>query len=127
MLPKKNRIPRKDFKIFFEKRSASTRDAKSTRLDSSKRARGGYFNSPNFSMRVAPDNNSSRFAVSVSKKVSKKAVDRNRLRRRSYAVIGGIKETVKGMHMIIAKPSARNLKGEELSKELISLIRSNKG
>lgn len=69
MLPKKRRIERKDFgKI----------------LKASKK-----LNSPHFLLNIAIDKDisPSRFSFSISKKVAKSAVDRNRLRRIGYSII----------------------------------------
>jgi ribonuclease P protein component len=68
MLPKKLRIPRKDF----------------SRLIGSKK-----YNSPHLFLQIVVlDRHSpSKFSFSVSKKVYSKAVDRNKWRRRGYSVI----------------------------------------
>ena len=69
MLSKNRRIPRGEFsKIFSD----------------SKR-----YNSDNLLLYIAKTNKSgpSKFSFSVSKKVCKKAVDRNKYRRRGYAII----------------------------------------
>lgn len=106
MLSKQNRIPRKDFKYLLEQKR--------------------YFNSPNFTLRFAKrENKSPQFSVSVSKKVSKKAVDRNRVRRRVYSVLRSV-QAPEGMYFFIAKPSSINLKGEKLRMEIVKLISSLK-
>ena len=69
MLPKKRRIPRKEFpKILAE---------------------GKRYNSPDLLLYSANINKNipSKFSFSVSKKVFKNATDRNKYRRRGYAVI----------------------------------------
>lgn len=46
------------------------------------------FNSPHLTLTVTPNRNApSRFAFSISKKICKNAVDRNRYRRQGYSVI----------------------------------------
>jgi ribonuclease P protein component len=64
--------------------------------------------------------------ISVSKKVSKKAVIRNRIKRRVRAAMQKFHQTLKpAQYLIIAKIGAENVKGEELKKELLRLIRYN--
>lgn len=103
MLAKKNRIPRKLFKNLLEEKR--------------------YFNSPHFSLRVAHSTDNARIAVSVSKKVSKKAVDRNKLRRRAYAtVLPMVKDLRNKFYLISAKPGAEKLKMEQLREEIMNLL-----
>ena len=84
MLPKINRLKKKrDFEIVFEK-GKSSRD--------------------NFlALRAAPNNSEiSRFGFIVSKKISKKAVVRNKIRRRlSFAIEQEIKNIKKGVDVIL--------------------------
>lgn len=64
----------------------------------------------------------SRFAVSVSKKVSKNATDRNKIRRRAYSVIREfiqderVKDGVYGVFMM--KPSVKVLKHKDLAEQI---------
>ncbi len=103
MLSKQNRLERKDF----------------TNLLTSKR----FVNSENFSLRVGSGESKPKLAVSVSKKVSKLAVDRNTLRRRVYsAVRDSVKELEPNTYLFVARPSAKKLKGEKLEKEITSLL-----
>ncbi|MEX0919418.1 MAG: ribonuclease P protein component [Parcubacteria group bacterium] len=105
MLPKSKRIPRKAFKPLLD----------------SKR----YFNSEHFSVKVA-DSKETKIAVSVSKKVSKSAVIRNKVRRRVYSILKDIIQIIKpNLYLIIVKAGAQNVKGEKLKKEL-SLLMVNK-
>jgi ribonuclease P protein component len=71
MLPKKRRIERKQFPHILSK--------------------GKRFNSPNLLLSVVKTEDNgfqpSKFSFSVSKKVQKKAVDRNKYRRRGYSVV----------------------------------------
>lgn len=104
MLPKSRRIPRELFRPLLES--------------------GKYFNTKHFVMRVAPSSDI-RMAVSVSKKVSKKAVVRNKIRRRVYSVLNKIFSDIKPcLYMFIAKPNSSVIKGGELEDELKTLIRS---
>ncbi len=102
MLSKSQRIPRELFGTILESRA--------------------YSYAPHFSLRFAPDSKS-LFSVSVSKKVSKKATIRNRVRRRVYSTMRKyIKNTKPGLYLFIAKPGADTLKGENLEKEILKLI-----
>ena len=60
--------------------------------------------------------------ISVSKKVAKKAVTRNLIKRRVRAVLRKIKEKPKSF-MLIAKPGAEEVKGEVLEAELKNLFK----
>lgn len=61
--------------------------------------------------------------ISVSKKISKKAVIRNRIRRRVRPVLQKLIYDLKpATYFIIAKPGAEEIKGEVLEKELKSLM-----
>ena len=104
MLPKSRRIPREIFKSLSRSRNS--------------------FHSQNFLLRVAPSLEA-RIAVSVPKKVSKKAVIRNKLRRRIYLAIRELFSTIKpGLYSVIAKPGAEKIKNQDLKDELSRLIRS---
>jgi ribonuclease P protein component len=70
MLPSNTRLPKATFREVF--------------------ATGRLVHSTFFILRMKKSQKTSRFAVSVSKKVSKSAVDRNRIRRRSYAAIASL-------------------------------------
>lgn len=62
--------------------------------------------------------------ISVSKKISKKAVVRNKIKRRVRAVMQSIIPKLKpAQYLIIAKIGAEKIKGKELHNELFSLIR----
>ena len=66
-----------------------------------------------------------KLIVSVSKKVSKKAVVRNRIKRRVRPVVRELATKLKpATYIFIAKPGAERIKGEELKSELLGLIRS---
>jgi ribonuclease P protein component len=64
-----------------------------------------------------------KLIISVSKKVSKKAVVRNKIKRRVRATMREkIKNLKPGKYLIIAKPGSQNLKGKELENELRSVM-----
>ena len=61
--------------------------------------------------------------ISVSKKISKKAVVRNRIRRRVRPILQKFTSHLKpATYFFIAKPGAEEIKGEALEKELKSLM-----
>ena len=60
--------------------------------------------------------------ISVSKKISKKAVVRNTIKRRVRAALRDLPANKKQGMMIIARPGSENIKGEELKRELKTLI-----
>lgn len=103
MLPKSKRIPRKSFPEIIKT--------------------GKIFNSNHFTLRKS-SSKELRVAVSVSKKVSKKAVIRNRTRRRVYSSMRKLLPFLEfGLYLIIAKVGADKLKGELLESELKKLFR----
>ncbi|MEK7227514.1 MAG: ribonuclease P protein component [Patescibacteria group bacterium] len=75
-----------------------------------------------FSLKVKPSSEL-KTIISVSKKVSKKAVIRNTVKRRVRAVLRDLK-LKPATYVFIAKPGAENLKGKTLESELIRIIRS---
>ena len=110
MLPKNRRIQRKDFSFILKN--------------------GKRYNSPHLLVYVVKLNYSdtstkSRFSFSVSKKVSKKAVDRNRLRRRGYSIIAKHKNILeKSLFCFFSfKKGAGTLTFTQLKKEIIDLLR----
>lgn len=66
-----------------------------------------------------------RVAVSVSKKVFKKAVDRNRLRRRLYAIMKRRhqEEPLSGIYILIAKPLSASATYEALEEAVTNLLK----
>lgn len=105
MLPKNKRVPRKLFKPLLESNK--------------------YFNSTNFSLRSAPSKET-RVAVSVSKKISKHAVIRNRVRRRVYSSIRELLPNLSNnFFLIVAKPGAEKIKGDKLKSELGELFKKS--
>jgi len=75
-----------------------------------------------FYLRVTPAARAT-LIISVSKKISKKAVVRNRIRRRVRPILQKFTSHLKpATYFIIAKPGAEEIKGEALEKELKSLM-----
>ncbi len=102
MLPKDRRIPRKSFGdlMRFGQRSGSK----------------------NFSLSTV-NSDKARLAVSVSKKVAKRAVVRNTVRRRVYSATRNlISRLPNKLFLIIAKPGADKIRGEALRAELAGLL-----
>jgi len=103
MLPKNRRISREIFKSFPGKKKFSE--------------------SENFSLLHSPNSPTARFGVSVSKKVSKQAVVRNRIRRRAYSGLRDLISISKpGLYLFVAKLGAKDVKGEKLKNELKKLL-----
>jgi len=102
MLSKSKRISRKLFKPLLGSRK--------------------YFNSEHFSLRVAPSEET-RVAVSVSKKISKKAVVRNKVRRRVYSAMRDLVSSLRvGLYLVVAKHGSEKIMGKELENELKLLV-----
>lgn len=101
MLPKKHRINRKLFEEVVKK--------------------GKSFFSPYLSLKIAPTiENQSRFAFVVSSKVSKKAVERNKIKRRARSIVqknlSKIKKQINAI--IFFKKGAEKMTFQELEKEI---------
>lgn len=75
-----------------------------------------------FSLRIT-SSDTLKVIISVSKKVSKKAVIRNKIKRRVRAALRNL-DLKPRTYLIIAKSGAEDLKGEELKNELFKLIMS---
>ncbi len=107
MLPKNQRIPRLVFTELL--------------------TRSKYANSPHFSLRYTLNGQNPRLGVSVSKKVSKSAVARNKIRRQVLSAIRSLLPSLpKGLYLLVAKPKTGLVKGDALSSELIELFKSVK-
>ena len=109
MLPKKNRIDKKLFPEFIKK--AKT------------------FYSDNFYLKVAYNCPKDRaFAFVASLKVSKKAVERNKLKRRARAITYPLLKDVPAgtCAAVFFKPSLLGKKYAEIKNELISLYKKAK-
>jgi ribonuclease P protein component len=75
-----------------------------------------------FYLRTTPSDKV-RIIISVSKKVSKKAVDRNKIRRRVRPIAKDLAKSLKpANYFIVAKLGALEVKGQALEKELKSLM-----
>ncbi|MEK7460470.1 MAG: ribonuclease P protein component [Patescibacteria group bacterium] len=108
MLPKKNRIPRKDF-------PASNRQ-------------GFRVFSPLFSVVFYKNGKEPSVSVVVSKKVAKNAVTRNRIRRIFYALAERNLKNLKSPAMMIFYPKKESTgtESQTLTKEIeIALIKAN--
>jgi len=106
MLAKKNRLSRKDFTLVLGSKISA--------------------NTAHFLLKKGLDADLPKIAVSVSKKVSKKAVDRNLIRRRVYSVLKPLINDLSGAYLFIAKKGAEKIKGEELVREIKTLLNSLK-
>lgn len=102
---------------------------KASRLDRSSFTsleRASYAHSAHFLLRYKLGGTSSRLGASASKKVSKSAVVRNRVRRRVYAaVVGSLPSLPGGIYLVSAKPGAEKLKGEVLKAEVAELLKKS--
>ncbi len=106
MLPKTRRISKKEFPFILKS--------------------GSRFNSPHLLLYIAKTeaNLPSRFAFSVSKKICKNAVYRNRYRRQGYSIISKyIKDVKNGYFCFFSfKKGIYPLSFDDLSKETTSLL-----
>ena len=104
MLKKKQRLAKKEFDHYF--------------------ASGKRFHSPLLQLIYTPHESFHGAAV-VGKKVHKKAVDRNKLRRRLYASLYTLKgeQNLTGVFMVIAKLPAKEASYKELKASLSKLAR----
>lgn len=84
-----------------------------------------YVNSTYFSLRYRLSHESEpKIGVSVSKKISKKAVVRNTLRRRVYSSLRpSLAGLPKGLFLFVAKPGAEKLRGQSLQDEIELLLK----
>lgn len=77
-----------------------------------------------FYLLVKPSSEDVKVIISVSKKVSKKAVTRNLVRRRVRPLV---KEFIpllkKGEYFVVAKPGAEKIKGNALKVEVAELFK----
>ena len=107
MLKKKERLTKKEFDRFF--------------------SIGKRLHSPAFTLIYTPDE-TFHGAVVVGKKVYKKAVDRNRLRRRLYnALYKVVRETdITGVFIILAKAGATGLDFGELRQTISDTLKTVK-
>jgi ribonuclease P protein component len=76
-----------------------------------------------FSLRVSPSSHT-EMIISVSKKVAKKAVVRNLIKRRVRAVMRGFLPDLKpASYLLIALSGAQEVKGQALREELAQLFK----
>ncbi len=78
--------------------------------------------SPHFSLRVTPSEEV-EIIISISKKVSKSAVVRNRIRRRVRPILRELIPKHPALtYLFVAKLGVEKVKGAELESELRSLV-----
>ena len=76
-----------------------------------------------FYLRTTP-NEEVKVLISVSKKVSKSAVVRNRIKRRVRPIIKKFIPSLKpANYFLVAKPGAEKIKGKELESQIEKIIR----
>ncbi len=107
MLPKDRRIQKKEF---FQALKSSTKR-----------------NSLHFTLHITGADfigKNSKFSFSVSKKVAKNAVVRNKIRRRGYSVISKIMATIQSDHyfIFVCKKGVENQKFETTEMEITNLL-----
>lgn len=103
MFKKKERLTKKEFDRFFSS--------------------GRRFHSPELTLIYSPATDF-HGAVVVGKKVYKKAVDRNRLRRRLYDILYSLtkRQGRTGVYMLLTKPAVTSLKPIKLRNSVESLL-----
>lgn len=107
MLPRRNRLCSEDFEKIIKE--------------------GNFFPARFFSLRILKNNlNYSRFGIVVGGKVTKKAVSRNKIRRRSYEIIRREWSTVPmGFDIVFfAKKSALEADFDELKEDVLRIIKT---
>lgn len=117
-LPKANRLHRRDFQPVYQRGIARySSHLKLKALPASRRDRTG---DKGDRAQLPP----SRFGISISRKVSKKAVERNRLKRQLRAAIRHLlPQLLPGWKMIlVVKPGAIECKYEHFLRELEQLL-----
>lgn len=108
MLPSSRRVRQKSFQEIFKN--------------------GRFFSGKNLSLTVLKNSKfpekPSSFAFSVSKKVSNKAVLRNKLRRRGYSIVKGVINQIKPgfLAVFVLKKGAEKLIFQEYKEEIESLL-----
>ncbi len=109
MFKKRERLTRAEFTTFFK--------------------HGKRYHSPNFTLIYAPtesQGDSGRVAVVVSKKVSKSAVKRNRIRRKVYSLLFQCSKGIKtpfGVCIVLVKPGATLLSKAKLQEEFFQVVK----
>lgn len=74
-----------------------------------------------FSVTFRPAENS-RFAVTIPKKVYKNAVDRNRAKRKVFAVLPSLSPKITADYEIFIKSQINGIKNEEIAEDLKKLL-----
>ena len=110
------------YNIFSQMLSSSRR--LTTSLFKEVMDKGKIFHSPIFILRLVKSHSLSRFSVSVSKKVAKNAVDRNKFRRRAYSAIDSLYQNIlPGFHgVFIAKNSISKSSFVHMSLDIKNLF-----
>ena len=107
MLPKKNRLTTKEFSEVFSD--------------------GKTFSSNAFTLRYTKKKNikNTKCSFVVSKKIAKKAVERNKLRRAGYFILSEIKDSVSlgSSCIFFLKKEGKNLSPSEIKIEIKNLLR----
>lgn len=103
MLKKKQRLTTKEFDHVF--------------------SNGKRYHSPTLQL-IHSSSDTFHGAAVVGKKNCKKAVDRNRLRRRLYGVVYRYQKehSLRGAFILIAKPKLKEIKKEDFNQEVESLL-----
>jgi len=86
-------------------------------------------NSPVFSLRFSDETAFDRphIAVSVSKKISKSAVVRNRVRRRIYSILYPLLSKLSPRaYLFVVKSGVEKLKADALKSEIEKILRESK-
>jgi len=85
--------------------------------------------SPYFSVTVLPNRlGINRFGIVVSKKVAKKAVDRNRIKRQSREIIANLNKNVRNKQydiIVSVRNNALNAKYDTLKSDLETLLQKS--
>ncbi len=102
MLLRKNRLSRKEFGLVLGSRV--------------------FANGTHFLLKKGLDSSVPKIAVSVSKKVSKSSVTRNKIRRRVYSTLRPLIGSLSGTYLFTAKKGAEKIKGEDLKEEVTELL-----
>ncbi len=103
MLPKKNRLERLEVEEIIKS--------------------GLFFHTPYFTYYTQKGRNKAAFAVTVSKKVAKTAVLRNRIRRHFYLALAGSIKDKKAIQggVFMTKKGIEKLSGDQIRAELVAL------
>ena len=79
-----------------------------------------------FFLKLVPNNSSSRFCFSISKKVAKNAVTRNKLRRVGYKFLAGFVPEIKSKVLVIFSFRFIPKTQEEIFKNLEAILKDSK-